>query len=102
MIAAVVADRVGFEVVYGTGYWLTASRFRAAGRGHRHLHPDARPDGDPGEDQQGGGDRRRDTGYGGLLNVHHTVRGYEAAGVSAIQFEDQEFPRSAAIPRSSG
>jgi 2-methylisocitrate lyase-like PEP mutase family enzyme len=34
-----------------------------------------------------------DTGYGGLLNVHHTVRGYEAAGVTAIQIEDQEFPK---------
>jgi 2-methylisocitrate lyase-like PEP mutase family enzyme len=34
-----------------------------------------------------------DTGYGGLLNVHHTVRGYEAAGISAIQLEDQEFPK---------
>jgi 2-methylisocitrate lyase-like PEP mutase family enzyme len=34
-----------------------------------------------------------DTGFGGLLNVHHTVRGYEAAGVSAIQIEDQEFPK---------
>jgi 2-methylisocitrate lyase-like PEP mutase family enzyme len=34
-----------------------------------------------------------DTGYGGLLNVHHTVRGYEASGVTAIQIEDQEFPK---------
>lgn len=34
-----------------------------------------------------------DTGYGGLLNVMHTVRGYEAAGACAIQFEDQEFPK---------
>lgn len=34
-----------------------------------------------------------DTGYGGLLNVRHTVRGYEDAGVSAIQIEDQEFPK---------
>jgi 2-methylisocitrate lyase-like PEP mutase family enzyme len=34
-----------------------------------------------------------DTGYGGLLNVHHTVRGYEAAGASGIQIEDQEFPK---------
>jgi 2-methylisocitrate lyase-like PEP mutase family enzyme len=34
-----------------------------------------------------------DTGYGGLLNVHHTVRGYEEAGVTAIQLEDQEFPK---------
>ena len=34
-----------------------------------------------------------DTGYGGLLNVRHTVRGYEAAGAAAIQLEDQEFPK---------
>src|SRR3546814_11852675 len=31
-----------------------------------------------------------DTGYGGLLNVQPPVRGYEAAGVQAIQIEDQE------------
>jgi 2-methylisocitrate lyase-like PEP mutase family enzyme len=34
-----------------------------------------------------------DTGYGGLLNVRHTVQGYEAAGVSGIQLEDQEVPK---------
>ncbi len=34
-----------------------------------------------------------DTGYGGLLNVAHTVRTYEQAGASAIQLEDQEFPK---------
>jgi 2,3-dimethylmalate lyase len=34
-----------------------------------------------------------DTGYGGLLNVRHTVMGYEAAGVSGIQLEDQEMPK---------
>jgi 2-methylisocitrate lyase-like PEP mutase family enzyme len=34
-----------------------------------------------------------DTGYGGLLNLRHTVRGYEAAGAAALQIEDQEFPK---------
>src|SRR5262249_45411361 len=34
-----------------------------------------------------------DTGYGGLLNVHHTVRGYEKAGVAMIQLEDQQIPK---------
>jgi 2-methylisocitrate lyase-like PEP mutase family enzyme len=34
-----------------------------------------------------------DTGYGGLLNIQHTIRGYENAGVVAIQLEDQEFPK---------
>jgi 2,3-dimethylmalate lyase len=34
-----------------------------------------------------------DTGYGGLLNVYHTVRGYEKAGVAMIQIEDQQIPK---------
>jgi 2-methylisocitrate lyase-like PEP mutase family enzyme len=34
-----------------------------------------------------------DTGYGGLLNVANTVRGYEGAGAAGIQLEDQEFPK---------
>ncbi|MET0365711.1 MAG: isocitrate lyase/PEP mutase family protein [Sphingobium sp.] len=93
MITAVIADRVGFDIVYGTGYWLTASAYGMPDAGlvsytqmlDRHatilktskaaLIADA------------------DTGFGGLLNVQHTVRGYEAAGVSAIQIEDQEFPK---------
>ncbi len=34
-----------------------------------------------------------DTGYGGIHNVARTVRRFERAGVSAIQLEDQEFPK---------
>jgi 2-methylisocitrate lyase-like PEP mutase family enzyme len=34
-----------------------------------------------------------DTGYGAVLNVVRTVRDYEAAGVAAIQLEDQAFPK---------
>ncbi|WP_137178988.1 oxaloacetate decarboxylase [Roseomonas sp. AR75] len=34
-----------------------------------------------------------DTGYGGPINVIRTVREYERAGVSAIQIEDQEWPK---------
>ena len=34
-----------------------------------------------------------DTGYGATLNVIRTVREYEAAGVAAIQLEDQSFPK---------
>jgi 2-methylisocitrate lyase-like PEP mutase family enzyme len=34
-----------------------------------------------------------DTGYGGALNVVRTVQEYEAAGVAAIQLEDQAFPK---------
>ncbi|GAB1811600.1 isocitrate lyase/PEP mutase family protein [Mycobacterium sp. MUNTM1] len=34
-----------------------------------------------------------DTGYGGPMNVMRTVRAYDAAGVAAIQLEDQVFPK---------
>ena len=93
MIAAVIANKVGFDLVYGTGYWLTASAHGLPDAGIvtytemrdrmatlvRTSNAAVIADGD--------------TGYGGLLNVHHTVRGYEAAGVTAIQIEDQEFPK---------
>ena len=93
MIAAAMINKVGFDLVYGTGYWLTASA---------HGLPDAGIVGyaEMVERMQTLVRSSRaaviadaDTGYGGLLNVHHTVRGYEAAGVTAIQLEDQEFPK---------
>jgi 2-methylisocitrate lyase-like PEP mutase family enzyme len=34
-----------------------------------------------------------DTGYGNALNVMRTVREFERAGASAIQLEDQDFPK---------
>src|SRR5262249_39429634 len=34
-----------------------------------------------------------DTGYGNALNVQRTVRTFERAGASAIQREDQDFPK---------
>jgi 2-methylisocitrate lyase-like PEP mutase family enzyme len=34
-----------------------------------------------------------DTGYGGVMNVTHTVREFEAAGVAGIHLEDQVTPK---------
>src|SRR5215212_1223772 len=34
-----------------------------------------------------------DTGYGNALNVQRTVRAFERAGATAIQLEDQDFPK---------
>jgi 2-methylisocitrate lyase-like PEP mutase family enzyme len=93
MVAAVVANKIGFDFVYASGFWLTASSLGLPDAGiasytqmldrvatlTRTVNASVIAD--------------ADTGYGGLLNVHHTVRGYEAAGVVAIQIEDQEFPK---------
>ena len=93
MISAKIADRMGFRALYMTGSGTVASHLglpdagiatytdmvtragRIAGGTATPLIADA------------------DTGYGGPVNVRETVRGYEMAGVAAIQIEDQDFPK---------
>ena len=93
MISAKIADGMGFDVLYMTGYGVVASHLglpdaglasftEMVGRVRQIAQGVTAPlvaDGD--------------TGYGGLLNIDFTVRGYEAAGAQAIQIEDQEFPK---------
>ena len=93
MIAGVVADRVGFDVVYGTGYWLTASAYGLPDAGIASYTQMVDRMATLARTTKAAVIADGDTGYGGLLNVHHTVKGYEAAGISAIQLEDQEFPK---------
>jgi len=93
MITAVIADRVGFDVVYGTGYWLTASCYGLPDAGIATYTQMVDRMATLARTSKAAVIADADTGYGGLLNVHHTVRGYEQAGVSAIQIEDQEFPK---------
>ena len=93
MISARIADAMGFEALYMTGFGVSASYLGLPDAGFATL-----------TDMESCARRiadataapliaDADTGYGGLLNVAHTVRRYEAAGVAAIQLEDQEFPK---------
>jgi 2-methylisocitrate lyase-like PEP mutase family enzyme len=93
MIAAVIANKVGFDLVYGTGYWLTASAWGLPDAGIATYTEMLNRMATLVKTSNAAVIADGDTGYGGLLNVHHTVRGYEAAGVTAIQLEDQEFPK---------
>jgi len=92
-ISARMADAQGFDALYMTGYGAVASALGVADAGTATftemldrvrciagaVHVPFIADGD--------------TGYGGLLNVDRTVRGYAAAGAAGIQIEDQEFPK---------
>ena len=92
-ISARTAAAAGFEALYMTGYGAVASALGAADAGvatYTEMLDRVRmivscigvpliADGD--------------TGYGGLLNVERTVRGYALAGAAGIQLEDQEFPK---------
>jgi 2-methylisocitrate lyase-like PEP mutase family enzyme len=93
MISLRIADRLGFDLLYMTGYGTVASHLGLPDAGVASY-----------TDMAGrvaamaGGAKTpliadADTGYGGLLNVRHTVRGYERAGAAGIQLEDQEFPK---------
>ena len=93
MIAAVIANKVGFDLVYGTGYWLTASAWGLPDAGIATYTEMLNRMATLVKTSDAAVIADGDTGYGGLLNVHHTVRGYEAAGVTAIQLEDQEYPK---------
>jgi len=93
LVSAKLADRTAAKAIYMTGYGTVASYLgypdagiatytdmldRAAAIARAVKKP-LIADGD--------------TGYGGLLNVRHTVRGYEQAGVTMIQLEDQQIPK---------
>jgi len=93
MFSAKIADRMGFKALYMTGYGVSASHLGLPDAGlvtYRDMVERARTI------AQGTNTpliADADTGFGGLLNVRETVRGYEAAGVQAIQIEDQEMPK---------
>lgn len=93
MISAVIADKVGFDILYGTGYWLTASAYGLPDAGIASYTQMVDRMATVARTSKAALIADADTGYGGLLNVHHTVKGYEEAGVTAVQLEDQEFPK---------
>jgi 2-methylisocitrate lyase-like PEP mutase family enzyme len=93
LISARIADRMGFDALYMTGYGTVASHLGLPDAGLAsyadmvgRVAQIARMTTTPLIADA-------DTGYGGLLNVKHTVEGYEAAGAAGIQIEDQEFPK---------
>jgi len=93
MISARLADGMGFQALYATGFGTVASYLGVADAGIAtytdmvsRMAAFARACRTPIIADA-------DTGYGGLLNVRHTVMGYEAAGITAIQIEDQEVPK---------
>ncbi|MDB5805153.1 MAG: isocitrate lyase/PEP mutase family protein [Betaproteobacteria bacterium] len=93
MISAKIADRMGFEALYMTGYGVVASYLGLPDAGIATYTDMVNRVTQFGLVTSTPLICDGDTGYGGLLNVAHTVRGYEAAGACAIQLEDQEFPK---------
>jgi len=93
MISAKVADGMGFTSLYATGFGTVASHLGVADAGIATYTDMVGRVGAFARGCRTPVVADADTGYGGLLNVRHTVMGYEAAGVTGIQLEDQEMPK---------
>ncbi len=93
MISAKIADRMGFEALYMTGYGTVASYLGLPDAGLASATDMVNRVAQFASATDTPLICDADTGYGGLLNVMHTVRAYEKAGACAIQLEDQEFPK---------
>lgn len=93
MVSLRLANTFGFEALYMTGFGTVASHLGLPDAGLATYSDMV------GRVQAMAAQAKSpliadgDTGYGGLLNVRHTVRGYEQAGAAAIQLEDQAFPK---------
>jgi 2-methylisocitrate lyase-like PEP mutase family enzyme len=93
MISSKIADGMGFQCLYGTGFGTVASYLGLADAGVATYTDMVGRMGQVARGCRTPLIADADTGYGGLLNVRHTVQGYEAAGIAGIQLEDQEVPK---------
>lgn len=93
LVSAKLADRSGAQAIYMTGYGTVASYLGQPDAGLATYTDMVDRVAAIAEAVQKPLIADGDTGYGGLLNVYHTVRGYEKAGATVIQLEDQQIPK---------
>ena len=92
-ITARLVEQAGFKAMYVTGSGLSMSRLGAPDVGLISFAEMVDQVGRIADTVAIPVVADADTGYGGPLNIIRTVREYERAGVSAIQIEDQVWPK---------
>ena len=93
LISALMANSMDFKALYVTGYGTVASYLGVPDAGIATYRDMLERIAQICKRTELPVIADADTGYGGLLNVRTTVEGYEASGVTAMQMEDQEFPK---------
>lgn len=93
MISTLVASQQSHPALYMTGYGTVASYLGLPDAGLASFSDMVLRAGQMANASDTPLIADADTGFGGLLNVQHTIRGFETAGVAAIQIEDQQFPK---------
>ena len=92
-ITARIADRMSFPALYLTGYGVSASLLAMPDAGYLTQRDMVHGFRSTADAKATPVTADAETGFGGAVNLQQTVRLYEAAGASAIQIEDQEFPK---------
>lgn len=93
VLAARIAEKVGFSAVYMTGYGTSASMLGQPDVGLLTMSEMVLRANHMASAVSVPVVADADTGYGNAVNVMRTVREYEKAGVAAIQLEDQVLPK---------
>jgi len=93
MMSLLVADEKEFPALFFSGYWGMASHLGVPDAGIATYSDFSEQISKMCAVAKTPIIADADTGFGGLLNLDHTVRGYEDAGVAAIQLEDQVSPK---------
>ncbi len=92
-ISLLVAQQIGFEALYASGYWGTASALGEPDVGLAGYADFVRVFGGFAARSEVPVIADADTGFGSIANLAHAVRGYQKAGIAAMQIEDQPFPK---------
>lgn len=93
MISLRIADGMGFDCLYMTGFGSVASYLGLPDAGLATYSEMVNRVAAFCADSRTPIICDADTGFGGLLNVARTVKGYQNAGAAGIQIEDQVFPK---------
>ena len=92
-LTAALIERAGFEAVYMTGAGTSISKLGLPALGIATMNDMVRNANAIARTVDIPLISDADTGYGGVLNVQHTIREYEQAGVAGIHLEDQVSPK---------
>ena len=92
-LTAALIERAGFEAVYMTGAGTSISKLGLPDLGIATMNDMVRNANAIARTVDIPLISDADTGYGGVLNVQHTIREYEQAGVAGIHLEDQVSPK---------
>lgn len=92
-MSLLIANKHGFDAHYASGYWGTASMLGLPDAGVAAYRDFITQFARFAENSSAPLIADADTGFGSIANLAHAVKGYQKAGIAAMQIEDQPYPK---------